>query len=61
MSKTRQEFEELTELFNEFDIGQDPGDARKGRGAGNHGKAYRESSFWDSIEKKKQEEKKDKE
>lgn len=28
-------------------------DARQGRGAGNHGKAYRESSFWDSIEKKK--------
>jgi hypothetical protein len=33
-------------------------DARQGRGAGNHGKAYRESSFWDAIEKKKQEEKK---
>lgn len=33
-------------------------DARQGRGAGNQGKAYRESSFWDAIEKKKQEEKK---
>ena len=36
-------------------------DARQGLGSGNHGKAYRESSFWDAIEKKKQEEKKDKE
>lgn len=34
-------------------------DARKNRGTGNGGKAYRESSFWDNIEKKKKEEKKD--
>ncbi|AUS01352.1 hypothetical protein NVP1284A_25 [Vibrio phage 1.284.A._10N.286.55.A5] len=35
-------------------------DARQGRGAGNHGKAYRESSFWDAIEKKKKQQQKDK-
>lgn len=35
-------------------------DARQGRGAGNHGNAYRESSFWDSIEKKKKQQQKDK-
>jgi hypothetical protein len=35
-------------------------DARKNRGTGNGGDAYRSSSFWDAIEKKKQEEKKDK-
>ena len=29
-------------------------DARQGLGAGNHGKAYRESSFWDAIEKKQE-------
>lgn len=35
-------------------------DAREGRGAGNRGKAYRESSFWDAIEKKKKQQQKDK-
>jgi hypothetical protein len=35
-------------------------DAREGRGAGNQGKAYRESSFWDNIEKKKKQQQKDK-
>ena len=29
--------------------------ARAGRGRGNGGEAYRNSSFWDSTEKKKQE------
>lgn len=32
--------------------------ARDGRGAGNGGDAYRNSSFWDAIEKKKKEGKK---
>ena len=32
--------------------------SRAGRGQGNGGKAYRESSFWDAIEKKKKEEEK---
>lgn len=31
--------------------------ARANRGTGNGGKAYRESSFWDAIDKKKQENK----
>lgn len=31
--------------------------SRAGRGQGNGGKAYRESSFWDAIEKKKKEDK----
>lgn len=34
-------------------------DARAGRGAGNQSKAYRESSFWDSIEKKKKQQQKE--
>tara|TARA_B100001063_G_C16779142_1_gene569362 strand:- start:2536 stop:2667 length:132 start_codon:yes stop_codon:yes gene_type:complete len=34
--------------------------SRANRGAGNHGKAYRESSFWDAIEKKKKQQQKDK-
>lgn len=28
-------------------------DARKGRGAGNGGAAYQNSSFWDSLEQQK--------
>ena len=32
--------------------------SRAGRGQGNGGKAYREPSFWDAIEKKKKEEEK---
>lgn len=34
--------------------------ARKNRGTGNGGDAYRSSSFWDSIEKKKKQQQKDK-
>lgn len=30
--------------------------ARDNRGTGNGGKKYRESSFWDAVEKKKKEE-----
>lgn len=30
---------------------------RENRGTGNGGKAYRESSFWDNIDKKKQQQK----
>lgn len=35
--------------------------AREGRGQGNGGKAYRESSFWDKLEQaKKEKDKQDK-
>lgn len=35
-------------------------DARANRGTGNGGSAYRNSSFWDNIEKNKKQQKKDK-
>lgn len=34
--------------------------ARKNRGTGNGGEAYRNSSFWDSVEKKKKDSEKEK-